>query len=324
MLPSMWHSAMRSIVRIPKSMVMPHFHHIVLGSCGSSVLLTVILVLIELIYLKGWLSLLFCQAESISAWHAFSFLAGLCLIWAAVASPIAALDHELLTIHMLQHLLLMTLAPPLIWLAEPAGPILRGLPRRFVESLLVPLSQWWPVKKLVNALSTPKVAWLAASAALVVWHIPIFFGLGMQSTTWHLFEYFSFFATGLLFWRPVIRASAAASEQDLSMILYLFFATLPCDILSGILVFSDRVIYSMYFSSSHLLGLSPLLDQQCAAALMWTCVTVVYFVAGAILTVRLLSPQKLSQGDFVQLQPRVTGIDQNISPSMVSQSLEAL
>ena len=104
------------------------------------------------------------------------------------------------------------------------------------------------------------------------------------------------------------------------MILYLFFATLPCDILSGFLVFSDRVVYPMYFSSSHLLGFSALVDQQCAAALMWTCVTVVYFVAGAILTVHLLSPQSLTEAGLGQAELRGTGVSQ----SMVSPSLEAL
>jgi cytochrome c oxidase assembly factor CtaG len=92
------------------------------------------------------------------------------------------------------------------------------------------------------------------------------------------------------------------------MILYLFFATLPCDILSGFLAFSDRVLYPAYFSSSHLFGFSPLVDQQCAAALMWTCVTVVYLVAAAILTVRLLSPYGVSQADIAQLKLPKTGI----------------
>ena len=103
------------------------------------------------------------------------------------------------------------------------------------------------------------------------------------------------------------------------MILYLFFATLPCDILSGFLVFCDRVVYPMYISSSHLLGFSPLVDQQCAAALMWTCVTIIYFVAGAILTMRLLSPQHLLQVGIVQPELRGAGIGHS-----VSQRLEAL
>jgi len=99
------------------------------------------------------------------------------------------------------------------------------------------------------------------------------------------------------------------------MILYLFFATLPCDILSGFLVFSDRVVYPMYLSSSHLLGFSPLVDQQCAAALMWTCVTIVYLVAGAILTMRILSPLVSSIG-LLQAEWHGTGISHGVSPSL--------
>ena len=295
---------------------MPYLHHAAWG-LSQSVFLTLALVLTEVIYLRGWRSFRSDRARNISPLRAVSFLVGLCLLWVAVASPIAALDHELLTVHMLQHLLLMTLAPPLIWLGTPVGPISHGLPRRFVKSL-ASLWQLRATKKFTEILGRPKFAWLAACAALVGWHIPKVFALGMQSVGWHLFEHLSFLITGLLFWRPVVQPSAVESRRDLSMILYLFFATLPCDILSGFLVFCDRVVYSMYFSSSHLFGFSPLVDQQCAAALMWTCVTVVYFVAGSIFTIRLLSPQSLSQVAFVHSKLSATGISQS-----VSQSLEA-
>jgi putative membrane protein len=296
---------------------MPHLHHAGLWTPGS-VFLTLILVFAALVYLRGWLFLRSSVLKATSAWHAFSVLLGLFFIWGAVASPIAALDHELLTVHMLQHLLLMTFAPLLIWLGAPVGPVLHGLPRRFVEEMLLPMWQSRPEKGRVKALGSPEFAWLAACAALVGWHIPTFFALGMQSVSWHLFEHLSFLVTGLLFWWPVVQCSAG-SRQDLSIILYLFFATLPCDILSGFLVFSDRVLYPIYFSSSHLLGLSPLVDQQCAAALMWTCVTIVYFVAGAILTMRFLSPQSSSQVGLVQSKLSGVGI-----PRSVPQSLEAL
>src|SRR5215469_4191916 len=296
---------------------MPHLHHADLGA-PRSVLFTLILVFTALIYMRGWLSLRSGSLKVTSAWRTFSFLLGLFFIWVAVASPIAALDHELLTVHMLQHLLLMTFAPLLIWLGAPVGPVLHGLPRRFVEERLLPMWQSRAEKRYVKALGSPKFAWLAACVALVGWHIPTLFALGMQSGGWHLFEHLSFLATGLLFWWPVVEGSTG-TRQDLSMILYLFFATLPCDILSGFLVFSDRLVYPIYFSSSHLLGLSPLVDQQCAAALMWTCVTIVYFVAGGILTVRLLSPQAVSQVGLVQSKLSGVGI-----PRSVSQRLEAL
>ena len=296
---------------------MPHLHHAGLWT-SRSVFLTLILVVTALVFLRGWLFLRSSALKITSARRAFSFLLGLFFIWVAMASPIAALDHELLTVHMLQHLLLMTFAPLLIWLGAPVGPVLHGLPRRFVEQTLLPLWKSRPETRWVKAMVSPEFAWLAACAALVGWHIPTFFALGMQSVAWHLFEHMSFLATGLLFWWPVVHCSAG-SRQDLSMILYLFFATLPCDILSGFLVFSDRVVYPIYFSSSHLLGLSPLVDQQCAAALMWTCVTIVYFVAGAILTMRLLSPQGFSQVGLVQ--SKLSGVS---IPRSVPQSLEAL
>jgi putative membrane protein len=297
---------------------MPHLHHVALASSGS-VLFSLILVFAALLYLRGWLSLSSNSLKVYSAWRTVSFLLGLFLIWVAAASPVAAFDHELLTVHMLQHLLLMTLAPPLIWLGAPVRPVVHGLPQQFVERVMVPLSQSQAVKRFVKTLGTPKLAWLAACAALVGWHIPSLFSLGMQSMAWHRFEHLSFLATGILFWRPVLQPSTGASREDLSTILYLFFATLPCDILSGILVFSDRVVYPMYFSSSHLLGFSPLVDQQCAAALMWTCVTIVYFVAGAILTMRILSPQAFPHVGLVQQKVGGTGTGHR-----VSQTLEAV
>lgn len=296
---------------------MPHLHHAVSGSFEPAILST-ILVLTAIIYLRGWLALRSANRNGSSAWRAFNFLFGLVLIWIALASPLAALDHELLTVHMVQHLLLMTLAPPLIWLASPARALLQGLPLRFANGLLIPLGQLRATKKLAEILRGPKLAWLAACATLVGWHIPKLFALGMQSPAWHLFEQFTFLATGLLFWRPVIRPSEGGRHPEFSIILYLFFATLPCDILSGFLAFSDRVVYPMYFSS-HLPDFSPLVDQQCAGALMWTCVTIVYLVAGAIVTMRLLSPKGLPEVTSAQTDSRTNGSRRNYE---VSRGLE--
>jgi putative membrane protein len=294
---------------------MPHLHYAASGSAASLVL-TLILILTVLVYLRGWLSLRSSMVNVSSAWRASSFLVGVFLVWIAVASPIAALDHELLTIHMLEHLLLMTLAPPLIWIGAPEVPLFRGLPQRFRESLLGPLFRSPPANRLRKALGQPGFCWIAACAALIGWHVPALFTLGIESTAWHLVEHTSFLATGLLFWWPVVQSSRDAFRQDLSIILYLFFATLPCDILSGLLVFSDRVVYPVYLSSSHRFGFSALGDQQCAAALMWTTVTAVYLVASAILTMRLLSPQGLSQNDLMRLKMRDGGIPPSLPPGL--------
>ena len=276
---------------------MPLLHHG--GIESSGVWLTLSIALTALVYLRGWLRLRLTSASGISVWRVISFLLGLWLIWAAIASPIAALDHELLTVHMLQHLLLMTLAPPLIWLGAPFMMLLHGLPRQFVDKVIGPLLHSAPVQTTGGMLTQPALCWFAAAAALVGWHIPALFTLGLQSEGWHLAEHASFLATGLLFWWPVVQPWPSVSRgPELSMILYLFLATLPCDILSGFLVFCDRVVYPVYFASSRPFGISALEDQQCAGALMWTFVTVVYVVAGAVLATGVLSRQSFREDEI--------------------------
>ena len=293
---------------------MPHPHHV---AYGSQALLAVIIAFTAVVYLRGWLRLRSTSLNIIPVWRAGSFLLGMSLIWTAVASPLAALDHELLTVHMLQHLLLMTIAPPLIWLGAPFMMFLNGLPRQFVHTVIRPLLHLAPVQTAGGTLTLPALCWLAATVALVGWHIPALFTLGLQSAGWHLAEHASFLATGLLFWWPVVQPWPSASKwPELSIILYLFLATLPCDILSGFLVFCDRVIYAMYFSSSHPFGLSALEDQQCAGALMWTCVTVVYLVAGAILTAKSLSPLSSREDPLVQSELRSDALPQGTPHSL--------
>jgi putative membrane protein len=254
---------------------MPHLHHGVSGSSSVSLVLTIFA---ALVYLRRWLHLRSATINVIEAWRAGSFLLGLFSIWVALASPIAMWDRASLTGHMIQHLLLMTFAAPLILLSEPV-------------MIIGSLFRWRPAQQLGGGLPQLALCWLPAVAALVVWHVPAAFALAMQSKAWHVVEHASFLGTGFLFWWPVVQPWPSISKcPDGSIILYLFLATLPCDVLSGFLVFSERVAYP-YFSTSRPSGVSVLADQQCAGALMWTCVTVVYLVSGAILSMRLLSPQ---------------------------------
>jgi len=121
----------------------------------------------------------------------------------------------------------------------------------------------------------------------------------MHSEVWHSLEQASFLGAGFLFWWPVVQPWPSVSmKPQWATLLYLFLATLPCDLLSGFLLFSDRVAYPWYFSMPRHFGFSVLEDQQCAAALMWTCVTLVYLVPAAILSTRLLSPRSFHRGDL--------------------------
>jgi len=247
------------------------------------------LILAALIYLRGWLRLRRLDLDGVQAWHAGGFILGLFLVWLATASLLSSLDHESLTAHMVQHLLLMTFAAPLILLGAPVKTTLYRLPHRLVQ-VMGRAFQSTGLHQLWSALTHPVVCWLGAASTLVAWHIPAVFVLGSRSQMWHGIEQASFLAAGLLFWWPVVQPLPTSLKwPESSILLYLFLATLPCDILSGFLVFCDRVIYPVYLFSSQPFGLSALEDQQCAGALMWTCVTLVYLIAGAIVTARLLS-----------------------------------
>ena len=259
-----------------------HIHH----GASESFWVSTFLIVVAFVYLRSWVCVRRHDYGSVEGWRAGSFLLGLLFAWIATASPLAALDHEMLTAHMVQHLLLMTLAPALILFGFSHKPLAHHLLLRFSPAVGRPVRSE-PVQQFVNLVTHPAICWLAAAGALVVWHIPSVFMLGLRSQMWHGAEQTSFLATGLLFWSPVVRPwQNSLKWPESSILLYLFLATLPCDILSGFLVFCDRVVYPVFLSSPRSFGFSALEDQQCAGALMWTCVTVVYLIAGAVFTAR--------------------------------------
>ena len=253
-------------------------------------------------YLYGWLRLRSTSPNTILPWQLAAFMSGMLALWIALASPLRALHHELLSIHMVDHVLLMAVAPPLILLGAPFKAFVQDLPQRFVRGFL----SWSPMRRLEqrlgHVLGHPIFCWLAAVIALIAWHVPAAFELAMRSNLWHEFEFACFFGTGLLFWWPVIQPwPNVARSAEWSTVLYLFFATFPCDMLSAFLTFCDRVVYPCYLAGNQRFGISPLQDQEYAGALMWVCVTFIYLVPAVVITTQLLSspgshnPNRLSR-----------------------------
>src|SRR4029453_7524487 len=141
---------------------MSHLDHGASAAGEFSVALT-LLVVTALLYLRGWFRLRSRTESVTSLQHLASFLIGLSLIWVAVDSSLAALDHELLTVHMIQHLLLMSLAAPLILLSKPVLVMVRGLP----QSLVRAAGPWFKrplVRQIGRATVNPVLCWLAATA----------------------------------------------------------------------------------------------------------------------------------------------------------------
>jgi putative membrane protein len=198
-----------------------------------------------------------------------AFLGGVVVLWIAAASPLAHLDHHLLTAHMLQHLLLMIAAAPLMLFGA------NSVVRRWRPNLVF--------------------CWFSGTLTVILWHIPAVFELALQSHSLHQSEHASFLVAGIMFWWPVFQP---ASYSGWSVPVYLFLATLPCDALSAFLAFCGHVVYSPYQDiSGKPFGLSPLDDQALAGAFMWVTVTFAYLIPALVLTARLLSSERESPSE---------------------------
>ena len=254
---------------------------------------TLALILVVLVYLRGWYRLRSALPNVLRRWRLAAFVSGVFTVWAAIGSPLAGMDHELLTVHMLQHLLLMTVAAPLMLLGAPVIILLNGLPGPLVNHALRQPLRCSLVHRLERTVAHPVSCWLASTVAVIAWHIPALFELGLQSEWWHEGEKVCFLAAGLLFWWPVIQPwPSVANWPRWTIPLYLFLATLPCDALSAFLTFCNRVAYPNYLSSHRVLSMSALGDQECAGALMWVCVTFAYLLPAAAVTIQILSPSE--------------------------------
>jgi putative membrane protein len=150
-----------------------------------------------------------------------------------------------------------------------------------------------PVKSVGRALTHPAVCWLAAAFALLGWHVPGIFEAALRWDWLHDLEHASFLGAGLLFWWPVVQPWPSTPRwSQWSTPLYLFCATLPCDVISAFLAFCGRVVYVSYLAGPGAFGMSPLQDQQCASAFMWVSVTFILLVPAVMVTMEILSPTR--------------------------------
>lgn len=217
-------------------------------------------------------------------WRLAAWLVGLGLVWLATASPLAGLDRALLTAHMLKHLVLMTVAAPLLLVSEPLALLCRGLG---LQGARVPPG----LATSGRALTHPMVCWLAGTATVLAWHVPAAMSLAMHSAAGHALQSASFLVGGVLFWWPVVQPWPARPHWTAWMVpLYLLLATLPCDALSAFLAFCGRPVYGAALSAAPPEQL--LADQERAGALMWVWVTLLYLVPAVWQVLRLLSPSR--------------------------------
>lgn len=250
------------------------------------------LALVSAIYVRGFIRVRWTRHEELRTWRAASFLLGILSIWIAIASPIDALDDLLLAAHMVQHLILMSVAPPLLILGAPAVPLLRGLPHWSAKSIVGPLLQVVWLQRIFKIIAHPAFAWLSMNIAYVGWHVPRAFELALHSESWHAVEHSCFFLTSLLFWWIVIQPWPSQTVWPRWIVIpFLVTADIVNTGVSAFLVFYGRVLYPTYANAPRVSGLSALNDQIAAGAEMWVLGSTIFLAALVAVIWRMLQPR---------------------------------
>jgi cytochrome c oxidase assembly factor CtaG len=244
-------------------------------------------------YFLGWRSLHSQVPWRFPVERLVSFLGGLAVIFVALASPLDAFAGWLLVVHMVQHLLLTMVAPPLLLLGWPMLPLLSGLPRGFARDGLAPFLNSPPLQRFGRFLVHPFFAGPLFIFSNLVWHTPALYELALKFPGWHQFEHVCFLATAILFWWPVVQPwPSRPALPRWAMIPYLLAADLQNTALAGFLTFSGGVFYQTYAAAPRISGLSAAEDQAAAGAVMWVPGSIAFLIPAGIIAVRYLSPRR--------------------------------
>ena len=243
-------------------------------------------------YLRGFSRVHVQMPVRFPLWRLASFIGGLLVVFVAVASPLDALGELLLSLHMTQHMLLIMVAPPLLWLGQPFIPLLRASPPRPTKRALARLLTIPVLCSAGDGLTHPVVCWIALAATTIVWHLPALYELALHSEAWHDVQHACFFTAALLFWWPVVRVWPSRDRWPRwAAIPYLVGADLINTALSATLSFSNHVLYATYASVPRVTSLSPLDDQSLAGVIMWVPGSIAFLLPAIVLTMQLVQPR---------------------------------
>jgi len=222
--------------------------------------------------------------SQLSAWRMAAFFAGLAAILVALVSPVDALADQLFSVHMVQHMLLMVVAAPLLQLGAPVRPLLLGLPRGIRRIVVRPVAGARSAHWLFHGLRLPLVAAALYVGGLYVWHIPRIYDAAVESTALHLVEHLWFLVAALLFWSVVIdpvplRATLPYAAR---IPFLLVVGAAQNTILGGLLAFSTRLFYGHYTGRSAAFGIESVTDQRLGGAIMWVPGDLIFLAAASL------------------------------------------
>lgn len=257
------------------------------------------LLLGAVLYGAGWRKLRLRGSRRLaSKGRLSSFLVGLAVVAVSLMSAIDSFSADLFLMHMIQHLLLIMVAAPLIVLANPFPFILWGMPQGRAVGLAL-MSSRAPFRRLLRRVTGPGITWLLFVACLWGWHDPGAYQAALRSDLIHDIEHLCFYGTALLFWWHVIQAGPRVHPR-LSPGARIAFtlSVVPANMVAGVAIsFAGSPLYEHYTTVPRIWGLTALEDQQLGGTIMWIPGSMMYLIAGIILISRMVQESERREAE---------------------------
>lgn len=220
--------------------------------------------------------------RGVRIWQAITFWIGLELLFIALVSPLDPLGETLLSAHMVQHMVLMMGAAPLLVLGAPPVALAWAVPRAWRRAM----GRWWHrrtgLRALWALLNRPLITWGVFAGMLWGWHVPPLYEASLHSDAVHILMHASFLAASLLFWWVALQPGAHKPDWRGGAVLFIFTTSVHSGLLGALMTFSSSLWYPEYAPLTAPWGLTPLEDQQLAGLIMWV-------LGGTIFTVPALA-----------------------------------
>jgi cytochrome c oxidase assembly factor CtaG len=248
-----------------------------------SILIGTVLITGLYLYAIGPLRKRYFPEEPVKTGQTVSFLLGIFFMFLSLVSPLDELgDSYLFSAHMVQHLVLTMIGPPLLVIGTP-GWFIKPLVRNKIAF------------RVAKALTYPAVAFVLYNVDFWLWHAPPLYNATLENQNIHILEHLTFIVFGILNWWPIFSQSKDLPRLSIGgQVLYLFLSGMPSVLLGAGLTFSPP-LYAPYIAAPRVWGISAATDQQLGGLIMWVPVSISYIVVMSVLFIRWMQQQEAKQ-----------------------------
>jgi len=270
---------------------MPNLLQELLSAWEWRIDVVLVLLVFATLYVRGWLTLRQKQTKLASVPRLAAYLGGLFALALSLLSPIDRLGGQLFFMHMIQHLLSIMVAAPLLLLANPFPIILWGMPTGLRSAVGGLFTQNAFFRTTLALITKPGFAWIAFIGVYLGWHEPEAYNLALRRDWVHDIEHITFFGSAMLYWWHALDAAPHIHKRMPAWGRGAFlFATIPPNMLTGVFIaFASQPVYTYYESVPRIWGVTVMQDQMLGGAIMWIPGSMMFLIAGLIVMALAIS-----------------------------------